>query len=288
MGRLFCLVAGVIFVQIFSVSTPAAPARVRAFPADTRASQRRHPVESYKTSIERYFRSLNVRERKQWKETVSPVSAAVPWKEWTGLSRLPRLTFSELQRSFFKIRDSRYIESAQGPHFLRRNSWLYPDDGCWSRAALMKDNVTHFALPAPRKVFAFGNLTVSTANNPGGSVSWWYHVVPLVQVEGVPYVYDPAIDPRQPLTLVQWIQRMGGDKTEVKISDCDPKTFSPSSSCDAPDPEQEKEALTIQKQYLEYEWERLVQMGRDPVRELGDLPPWPVDMRDVRGARRPR
>lgn len=287
MSPFFYLTAGLIFVQGVSVAS-ATPSRASRLSADTRASQRRHPLESYKVSIQRYFRKLSPREQKQVKESVSAVTAAVPWKTWAGVSRLPQLTKTELERSFSKIRDARYIESSQGPQFLRRNSWLYPDDGCWSRASLMKDNVTHYALPAPRKVFAFGNLRVVTSNSPAGSVGWWYHVAPLVQTGGVPYVFDPAIEPRKPLTLLQWIERMGGDAAEIRIADCDPKTFTPSSSCESPDPEQEKSALETQKIYLNYEWQRLVDMGRDPVQELGDRPPWPVDMRDRRraGARR--
>jgi hypothetical protein len=33
-------------------------------------------------------------------------------------------------------------------------------------------------------------------------------------------------------------------------------------------------ALDQQKYFLEYEWERLIDLGRKPELELGDSPPW--------------
>ena len=39
-----------------------------------------------------------------------------------------------LQENFRKIRDLRFVN--QGKNFLRRLSWLYPDDGCFARADL--------------------------------------------------------------------------------------------------------------------------------------------------------
>ena len=213
---------------------------------------------------------------------------AVPWKNWNGLERLPELTMIQLRSSFLSIRDMRYMPSEQGPQgFLRRNSWLYPDDGCWARAAMMKDNISKLALPAPHKVFAFGNLSVMTSNSPSGTVSWWYHVVPIARVGNMAYVYDPSIDPREPLTLLRWLELMGGDAADIRIAVCDPRTFTPSSDCSAPNPEEEQQSASVQKLYLSYEWDRLLEMKRDPIKELGDAPPWPLERNRRSRVRRP-
>ena len=106
--------------------------------------------------------------------------------------------------------------------------------------------------PLPGKVFAFGNLTVKTDHSPRGSVSWWYHVAPVVEVEGEKFVLDPAIEFSRPLSLSEWLSRMG-DPSRIKVSFCGSGTYIPSDSCDEESDGLELRALGTQRSYLKLE-----------------------------------
>src|SRR3990167_1016626 len=48
--------------------------------------------------------------------------------------------FKTISDNFEKLRDIRYFSDTEKKGFSRRISWLFPDDGCWTRAAaVMKD-----------------------------------------------------------------------------------------------------------------------------------------------------
>src|SRR5205823_1645100 len=116
-----------------------------------------------------------------------------------------------MNRHFQEFRDKRFLISDLQPGFMRRSSWLYPDDGCFARAGLAILNLFQEKVTPPEKIFVFGNLSVKTANSPDGSVSWWYHVAPIVQIGAEKYVLDPALNPRAPLKLEDWLSLMGND-----------------------------------------------------------------------------
>lgn len=173
---------------------------------------------------------------------------------------------------FKSIRDERFLENPSG--FMRRSSWLYPDDGCFDRAALAIMNSSKWNFPVPKKVFVFGNLTVKTQNAPGGEVTWWYHVAPLVEVNGTKLVLDPAIEPSHPLALPDWLATMSSDPGSLNISVCESGTYSPDDDCAKVTDGVEDVAARDQLYYLNDEWNRLVELGRHPEQELGDTPPW--------------
>lgn len=191
------------------------------------------------------------------------------------LSNIPNWEDSEsLKTAFESVRNIRFLTTADRPKFLRRASWLYPDDGCFARAQLMNINFRDWKYQIiPAKVFVFGDLEVKTPNHPRGSVSWWYHVAPIIQVADIPYVLDPAIDPKSPQRLDQWILKQVNDLADVKVALCSSSTYEPSESCDSTTFGDET-ALRDQGYYLEYEWDRLLELERDPELELGDRPPW--------------
>ena len=176
--------------------------------------------------------------------------------------------------AFTKFRDTRFIKDTTH-QMMRRSSWLFPDDGCFARAALAIQNLKTWNLPVPSKLFIFGNLTVKTKNSPTGTVSWWYHVVPIVLVGQQPVILDPAINPEQPMLLKDWIGTMTNDLKSTKFSVCRPSTYAPSSPCSV-DSASSASALEDQMTYLNLEWARIQKLNRDPVRELGDYPPWHV------------
>ncbi len=183
----------------------------------------------------------------------------------------------ELMTERFKqFRDLRFMIVPERPDFLRRSSWMYPDDGCFARAALANRNLAQMNVPVPKKVFAFGNLEVQSDNAEGGSVSWWYHVAPLVQIGAQKYVLDPAISPKAPLKLEVWLAKMNADPSSIKVSICESGTYTPGDDCTKMTDGKEAGAEADQVYYLEAEWERVQSLGRNPELELGEFPPWLV------------
>lgn len=178
----------------------------------------------------------------------------------------------ELHERFQRMRDERFLQSVQS-NFPRRASWLYPDDGCYARAALANRNLFRWFLPVPSKVFVFGNLRVKTPNAPRGAVSWWYHVAPVVDVNGEKFVLDPAIEPSKPLPLNEWLARMGKPE-RMKVSICGSGTYTPGDNCSKETDGMEKSAERAQAAYLKLEWQRLKRLGRSAEQELGENPPW--------------
>lgn len=182
-------------------------------------------------------------------------------------------SLKEMQHRFELIRDARFLTTSDDPEFLRRISWLYPKDGCWTRAALFNRNSFRLFIPIPNKIFAFGNLRVKTPNSPRGVVGWWYHVAPIVQVADTKYVLDPSIEAERPLTLLEWLSKMGNPK-KIKVAICGSGTYSPGDNCMKETDGMEKRAEQTQKHYLQLEERELRRMGRDPEVELGETPPW--------------
>lgn len=179
-----------------------------------------------------------------------------------------------LTEVFEDIRDLRYIQTPARPAFQRRISWLYPDDGCFARAAMARKEIEDNWGKSVAKLFIFGNLSVQTPNAPGGSVEWAWHVVPLVKIAGVLHVIDPAIDPETPLTAEAWALRQVANLGDAQFAICKSHSYSPYSRCQTATVADESRAGSDQLNYLGYEWDRIVHLSRDPERELGDFPPW--------------
>lgn len=191
----------------------------------------------------------------------TPLSTAKLYNEET----LPKATTwasKEMMQSRFEgLRDEKFLIWAKEPDMLRRSSWLYPDDGCFARAALAMRNMFKGYAPLAKKVFVFGNLRVKTRNSPKGIVGWWFHVAPIVEVKNVKYVLDPAINPLAPLTLKEWLQAMGKPE-KMKVAICASGAYSPSDNCDKESDGLELRAERSQQKYLGLEYVRLAKMGR--------------------------
>lgn len=181
---------------------------------------------------------------------------------------------SQLRQRFEDIRDYRWLVDASRPGFLRRPAWLYPDDGCYSRAALMNSLLSQWNAPVPNKVFVFGDLRLYTHNTRVGMVTWWYHVAPLVEVHGQKYVLDPSVEPQYPLTLREWLSRMSDKPDDLQVAVCNPNSYSPYDNCNRGGAETQATAQRDQVSFLNAEWFRLEELRRNPYRELGDNPPW--------------
>lgn len=195
-----------------------------------------------------------------------------------------------IQDNFEKLRDLRYFQDSTVPNFSRRISWLYPDDGCWTRAAaVIKDlfgplnNLSINQFNRPSKVFAFGNLCANTPNSTDGKVSWWYHTAPIVKDAETKqtYVLDPSINPRMPLTIEKWVEAISAttgacsrSRSSVeKINICNGYGTSPYNNCNDYYPN-ETSSMLSQPGYQNIERQRQVELGRDANAVLGDQPPW--------------
>lgn len=230
----------------------------------------------------------------------SIVGTAVSWndinKRTSVLQRSNAwLNYQTIDDNFKKIRDIRFFHDNEKANFLRRASWLYPNDGCWTRAAavikglfgpLHANPVNYFSRPA--KVFAFGNLCVNTPNAANGAVSWWYHTAPIIRDKqtGESYVLDPSVDPKKPSLMSTWIaaitsrdgacSRHGLKEiaSDVTINVCDGYGVSPYDQCQQTDAGRESQAIVGQEYYLKLERVTQNVLGRNADAVLGDSPPW--------------
>lgn len=204
----------------------------------------------------------------------SPESEAKPFHSANLRAATVWESSDVLLARFQEMRNLRFLTQPSKPNFLRRSSWLYPDDGCFARASLGVRNLLNASYPAPDKIFVFGDLTVDSDNAYEGSVSWWYHVAPIVEVEGVKYVLDPAIEPSRPLPLRDWLARMSTSPDNLEVAVCAGGAYTPYDACDRQIGSQEEQAVGDQISFLPLEWSRVQSLGRDPELELGDNPPW--------------
>lgn len=181
-------------------------------------------------------------------------------------------SYADLENQFKILRDERFIQ--KDPNFPRRSTWMYPDDGCYARAELMKNRLADNHMPAPKKIFVFGDLWAHTSNHRSGMVSWWYHVAVTYRVGNEAYVLDPSLDPKRPMKLAEWNKAVGGHDTKVEYSICEADAIDPESDCKTPHRTSAEEAMDLQEPFLELEWDRLIELKRDPNAELGEFPPW--------------
>lgn len=254
--RLFLVVVSVIATSSVASASAYAP------------SARRAPDQDYRSIIKFYESRL---EQDATTASKSALSSAVPLAD-LDRAQMPNWPETENFELYFQnIRDERFI--TLNANFPRRSTWLYPDDGCYARAALSSVRTTAQKLPAPGRVFVFGNLSVETVNSESGSVSWWYHVVIGYRIGEEVFVIDPAIEPKNPLKLEDWLGRMGNTE-RMKVAFCSEGAYEPYSKCQGGHPLSFESALSGQTPFLRLEWDRIEDLGRDAASELGETPPW--------------
>jgi len=212
-------------------------------------------------------------------EDDSVVVRAEVFSEKELLDVLSKMDFEEkkdqeLLDAYQWVRDFRFFQTEQQPYFLRRISWQYPDDGCFTRAEMAINQLFDHGFQGLKKIFVFGDLEAFSGNAPTGVVTWWFHVAPLVKSEGKYYVLDPAISPSKILSLQAWLQSMKQDFGTAEIAVCDSHTYGPQSSCGHPKPLTAGTLNSHQESFLLKEWFRAEDLGRDPFVVLGEQPPW--------------
>ncbi|MFN8791666.1 MAG: protein-glutamine glutaminase family protein [Bdellovibrionales bacterium] len=199
----------------------------------------------------------------------TPLEQSRPLKK-VDFAEVPDVENKQNVMTIFRyIRDTRFIRDVATPKNQRRISWMYPDDGCYVRAEMMTSQAEMRGWPSMKKLFIFGNLAAQTRNTPEGVVRWWYHVAPVVRTGDKVWVLDPSLDFQKPLGVIEWRNRMRaeGDLPE-HFSLCDAHTFDPDFACQNPKRRNYDGVVGWQKIFLEEEWRRILELGRDPYREL--------------------
>ncbi|MBX3018724.1 MAG: hypothetical protein KF767_12600 [Bdellovibrionaceae bacterium] len=186
--------------------------------------------------------------------------------DWT---RVPEISEADLAKLFQNVRDKRILKDGKGR--ARRLTWLFPDNGCFARAELMNEEAGNLGLTKPGKIFVFGNLQVRTDFHPDGLVTWWYHVAPVVRVGNDVFVLDPSMDQYKPLPVAEWVRQMD---SAVDVSICSSHSYDPDSLCDYKAGSQARRAIMDENFFMIEEWNRVLDLGRNPEYDLGDFPPW--------------
>ncbi len=259
----------VVYVLLLSIGQLA----VAAASADGKSAWR-EPGHSY---LEYLLNAKEVARRDRTNEPTFPITAVDSASKFSQ-GNLPEATswssLQELRERFEYVRDWRGLIWPTKPDFRRRSSWLYPDDGCYARAALAQKNLHALKITPASKVFAFGNLHIESKNAADGAITWWYHVAAIVEVDGKKFVLDPAISPQAPLELRAWLAQMSSDPDSLEVAICGSGTYTPYDACNKVSDGQEVEAQHDQLRFLDLEWERIEFLNRDPEAELGESPPW--------------
>lgn len=263
-------------MRVFVALLLALPVIVFAAQTEPGASAKRLAGESYQHALNRVKHGLSA-ERAISGDRDTAVSKQVPVNQ-IDFSLVPAVaTYEELLGLFKLIRDNRFLYTEDNPEFLRRISWLYPDDGCFARAALTTMILDEQQLTRPAKIFAFGDLQVDTPYSSSGSVNWWYHVSTAISYMGAVYVFDPAINAEAPLPVNDWYSRMGNE-VGLRGVVCNPYAYDPFDKCTKTGYPDDERALENQLWYLNREWTRIEALGFDPIDLLGDNPPWNVQI----------
>jgi len=246
-----------------------------AYATNSPVSQRRAADESYKIYVKKARKALKIERNVTDKEYLkSALEVATKYDEKKLALRSGWAAGQNLAEEVFtQIRDKRFIQEESKKEFLRRSTWLYPDDGCFARADLAKKNIYEFTQEPVYKIFVFGDLNVETANSPEGFVTWWFHVAPIIMIDDVAYVFDPAINPYSLTPAKKWLKKMSSNIEQLEIAICHANTYVPNSPCELAEDNSEF-ALENQKQFLAAEWERQIELGRNPDEVLGEKPIW--------------
>lgn len=187
-----------------------------------------------------------------------------------GAETILDIDSKQLLSSFKLIRDTRFLTEPTNPQFLRRISWLYPQDGCFARASMARELILKSNGPLFKKIFVLGEL----------AFSWWYHVALVAKSQGQLYVLDPALSSDGPMLLDDWMKathNAESDRFKSQVAICSPYTYEPTDNCQKTttmDLERVSTLYAHQYLFLKKEWAYVKRAGYDPYKVLGEEPPW--------------
>lgn len=246
------------------------PESAQAFPGETfEQAQARHSQSRGFIEVRNYSRALNANG-----------SAYAYRQNFSGkmnLSVLPKWTAgaAKLEQAFKRARDTQSYTDLSGRK--RRATWLYPQDGCYGRAAHDSRVLEKMGYPRPGKMFIFGTWATLRAKTPfaaSGRVWWGYHTVAAYRLGDRAIIFDAAVDPSRLLPIEEWVGLLAPDPSKITIAVCDQNAYGPSDTCIGGTPVHEASAISHLTGYFDDEWSNVLGLNLDPFRLLGDGPPW--------------
>lgn len=183
--------------------------------------------------------------------------------------------WEQLQSMFESARDRRNLRWLQMPKFPRRTTFLYPQDGCFLRAALMNRSLKAYSHVPLHKIYVFGNLMTKSIYDSDGEIYWYFHVALAVNFQNEVYVIDPSLDHYGPISLGKWLSKMDVSKETAEIRICDSNSYTPYDRCvGGHGILEEKQSADHLQYYLAEEWNNLFYLGFRPEILLDNRPPW--------------
>lgn len=200
------------------------------------------------------------------------------------LHKVPLWPDQMVNEAFLRIRDERWLISEGNENFSRRIPWLFVDNGCFLRAALIRRKLEEWNYPMVKKIFCFGSMEFATSWTKNGKMTYKDHVAVMLRTSSGCLVIDPPISFTHPLPIAEWLKALhsNGKLEEAKLSVCNSLTFGHNSYADETDPSREcglrsgamKSVEFFASEFLVKEWNRVIELGLDPFKVLGAEPPW--------------
>jgi hypothetical protein len=111
-----------------------------------------------------------------------------------------------------KLRSISQVQAREFFDVVRRQPHIpfqYPVSGCWARAhevcRIIERHLDKEPSDVVAKAWNYGDLKASSNNTPACSVEWYYHVTPIVRVDGALTALDPSLFDT-PVPLEHWRQ----------------------------------------------------------------------------------
>ena len=187
---------------------------------------------------------------------------------------IPSWSKEEISEGFNVIRDHKYLPCSNVVDNKRAIPWLYPENGCFVKAALAKKLLYLHGYPKIKKLFVFGDCKYRSQWTKTGYVSFKFHVAVATRVESEVYILDPSVEYERPLLLLHWCELLTSESQNksIEFSLCNDLTVSHNSRCDETE---ETHEVGIRRgmphtmeffamEFLAKEYENIHQLGLDP------------------------
>ena len=190
------------------------------------------------------------------------------------LNSIPSWSKKEVAEGFNLVRDHKYLPCSNLVDNKRAIPWLYPENGCFVKAALARKLLSLKGYPNIKKLFVFGDFKYKSKWTETGYVSFKFHVAVATRVESDVYILDPSVEYEKPLLLLDWCEVLTSESENkrVEYSLCSDMTVSHNSECDEIE---ESNEIGIRRdiphtmeffamEFLAKEYENIHQLGLNP------------------------
>ncbi len=199
-------------------------------------------------------------------------------------SVIPQWPDNIIADAFKKIRDTRFLIQEASPEIKRRIPWLYVENGCFARAALIRQLLNKSNLPEIKKIFIFGNMKFTMWHHEKlvQTITFKDHVAPAFRLKDETYIIDPPLNFQRPLKLNEWVDQLFVESkdTDFKLCIASQFTLSHNSSINAKSAEDEvgmrdhimRDLNFFTQDFLKREYDFISKRGVDFKETLGPSP----------------